>query len=154
VNLNQVDGAGRSLLHLAILRPDPAACLFLLRHGAQVNLQTRDEARDSALHLIARAAASSDLTEVAEAILDGGRTTSTVGSSPSSSASSTFAADINLQNGAGETPLVMAVQHGNTAIFKLLLSHGANLELVTLSGKPALWFALQQEEGEAEQVYI
>jgi ankyrin repeat protein len=149
VNLNQVDGAGRSLLHLAILRPDPAACLFLLRHGAQVNLQTRDEARDSALHLIARAATSSDLTEVAEAILDGGRTTSTGGSS-----SSTFAADINLQNGAGETPLVVAVQHGNTAIFKLLLSHGANLELVTLSGKPALWFALQQEEGEAEQVCI
>jgi ankyrin repeat protein len=153
VNLNQVDGAGRSLLHLAILRPDPAACLFLLRHGAQVNLQTRDEARDSALHLIARAAASSDLTEVAEAILDGGRTSSTGGSSLSL-ASSTFAADINLQNGAGETPLVVAVQHGNTAIFKLLLSHGANLELVTLSGKPALWFALQQEEGEADQVCI
>ena len=139
VNLNQVDSSGRSLLHLAILRVDPPACLFLLRHGAQVNLQTRDETRDSALHLIARAAASAAvLTEVVEVILGGGK-----------GATSASTADINLQNASGETPLIVAIQHRNTTTFQLLLAHEANLELTSLTGKPALWFALQLvEEGD------
>ena len=140
VNLNQMDGAGRSLLHIAILRADSPACLFLLRHGIQLNLQTQDAVRDSALHLLARApAASSGLAEVAEAILGGGDTKTGAAS----------AADINLQNAAGETPLIVAVQLRNERMLQLLLAHGANLELVSVAGKPALWYALQQqEEGE------
>jgi rabankyrin-5 len=141
VNLNQMDGGGHSLLHLAILRRDRAAALFLLRHGAQLNLQTRDEARDSALHLMARADdadAAALLTEVAEAMLG----SSGNGSAPASSS----AADINLQNAAGETPLMVAIQHENMTMFELLLAHGPNLELTSLAGKPALWFALQQEQ--------
>jgi ankyrin repeat protein len=135
-----MDGAGRSLLHLAILRADSPACLFLLRHGVQLNLQTQDAVRDSALHLLARApAASAGLAEVAEAILGGGGDTKTGAAS---------AADINLQNAAGETPLIVAVQLRNEPMLQLLLAHGANLELVSLAGKPALWYALQQEEGE------
>ncbi len=142
MNLNQVDGAGRSLLHLAILRADSPACLFLLRHGIQLNLQTQDAVRDSALHLLARApSASAGLAEVAEAILGGGDTKTGAAS----------AADINLQNAAGETPLIVAVQLRNERMLQLLLGHGANLELVSLAGKPALWYALQQQEEEGEE---
>ncbi len=142
VNLNQMDGAGRSLLHLAILRADSSACLFLLRHGVQLNLQTQDAVRDSALHLLARApAASSGLAQVAEAILGG--------ADPMTKAAS--AADINLQNAAGETPLIVAVQLRKERMLQLLLAHGANLELVSLAGKPALWYALQQKEEEGEE---
>ncbi|XP_023334642.1 rabankyrin-5 [Eurytemora carolleeae] len=130
VNVNQMNKGGLSVLHLAIVRNDPAACIFLLKNGAQVNLSTQAET-NTPLHLIA-SSLNPELLEVArEIILRNG--------------------DINLQNKEGETALHIAIQSENTALFCLLLEEKANLELVTRQGKPPLWFALMMKEEKFEE---
>ena len=68
-NINQMNTTGESLLHLAIARSDIKSSIFLLDAGAQVNLPTVND-RAGPLHLLA--SSSSDLTEVAEAVVSRG----------------------------------------------------------------------------------
>ena len=125
-NINQMNGEGETLLHLAIARRDTKSSLFLLESGAQVNLTTVTD-RLAPLHLLA-AVTDHDMMAVAEAVIERG-------------------ADLNLQTIEGETSLVVSVKHDNTAMFSLLLSKGCNLELASTSGQTALWHSLTKELG-------
>ena len=133
-NLNQTDGEGRAALHLAIQRSDPAAALFLLSCGAQVNLPTLTERRGP-LHLLA-ALPDPTLCPVLEAALTRG-------------------ADTDLQDLQGETALSLAIQQDNREVFTRLVGAGANLELTSTAGRPALYHALSSpvEGGLGEEGY-
>ena len=130
-NLNQMNEAGLTLLHLAISRTDTKAAMFLLEAGAGVNLTTTAD-RLSALHMLAGSSNQNDLMRVARAIVDKG-------------------ADLNLQNSEGETALVAAVRSENTEMFQLLTSGGCDLELATTRGQTALWHALQLSLGPGDK---
>ena len=55
-------------------------------------------------------------------------------------------ADVNLPETIdGESPLHVAIRTKNVPVFDILLSHGANLEQKTSSGRPPLWFALLED---------
>ena len=122
-NINQMNKEGETLLHLSVSRTDTKSALFLLEAGAQVNLTSTNE-RLAPLHLIAASKNENNLIKVAENVIERN-------------------ADLNLQNSEGETALMVAVKHGNSEVFELLLSKGCNLELANTSGQTVLWYALQ-----------
>ena len=68
VNIDQIDTNGSSLLHLAIDRGDDYAAMFLIEHGAKVDLKRQyDEC--TPLHLTSK---HKSLVEVARTLLGKG----------------------------------------------------------------------------------
>ena len=124
----QVDAAtdaGRTALMEAAERGDLVLVRLLLKHGAQVNRRTRiRHLQTSALHL----ACASGYEDVVVTLLEAG-------------------ADVNIQDEAGQTPLMDAA-YGNPRLVRLLLRYGADPSITNLDGKSATRIA--REEGQPE----
>ncbi|XP_076453246.1 rabankyrin-5-like [Babylonia areolata] len=143
-DVNRKDNAGKCLLHKAIKRGDGFSAKFLIGHKADPNLSTFLD-KETPLHMVAcfnpevtAASTLADMAEVAKLLLEA-------------------AADPNVQDTAGSTPLHNAVFCRNDAVVRVLLQHRLNLEIKNSDGHTALWLALQQgkeaEDSEAEVVY-
>ncbi|KAE9005340.1 hypothetical protein PR003_g14826 [Phytophthora rubi] len=63
-----------------------------------------------------------------------------------------FKADVNVANGIGCTPLIIACQRGRADIAKLLLDNGATVNRKTSDGRTAL--VLLKEEGHIEIIRL
>ena len=54
-------------------------------------------------------------------------------------------ADVNAENGVGNTALIFAIDTGHAEIVELLLKHGANASCKTIDGNTPLLFACVSE---------
>ena len=54
--------------------------------------------------------------------------------------------DVNLTNGNGDTPLMIAILHGNRKLIDFLVHKGANVNHVNINGNSALHFALAYDK--------
>ncbi|XP_059091061.1 rabankyrin-5-like isoform X1 [Tigriopus californicus] len=122
-NVDQSNGNGWNLIHLAIDRDDVFALEFLLDNNVNVNAFTPQE-KNTALHLLAD---YPGLSPMAVKVIAKG-------------------ANVNAQNSENFTPLHLAIQRGNGEFIDVLLEHGASTEIKSSAGFPPLWYALKALE--------
>jgi ankyrin repeat protein len=118
-------GVGFRALHIAGGADASDVVKVLLAHGAKVN--ARNSWDQTPLHQVAIEADSG--LEVAKLLLDAG-------------------AETEIHDNHGFTPLILAAEHNNVALGRLLLERGANPNATTGRGTPVLDFAKGTEFSE------
>ena len=109
VDINQIDGTGRSALHLATWSGYDDIVTELIQMNPQIDM--KDESGDTPLHI----ACWFGYLMIAKKLIDKG-------------------ADVNSQDNTGKTPLHFACQHNHIEIVDCLLSHHANPKLKNSDG--------------------
>jgi ankyrin repeat protein len=129
VNFEQ-SGSGTTPLNAAILTQDPLLVKLLLDEGADVHFQT--EHGETALIFAGFAAKG----EVLETILKAPRV------------------EINATNRYGLTPLMAAASSGNLASTRILLAHGARVDIQDKQGDSALIVGARQNASEVVKALL
>jgi ankyrin repeat protein len=173
-SLQAVDGAGRTILHLAALEGDASAVAAILRAGAEVN--RRDKAGRTPLDLAFTNTQRRNYAETAEKLIrEGGTSESALYAYVAPAVRSSnydirqadgigplhFAvqqghtgyvryfldkgADINLKDASGTAPLHEAARGGNIGIMRVLINRGANVNLQDGKGNSVMHLAIPQE---------
>jgi len=120
---------GFQALGLAAFFGQSAATRWLLDHGAQVNMPSRNAMRVMPLH----SAVAAQNLEIAQALIDHG-------------------ADVNAVQNDDFTPLMAAAQNGQLEMIELLLAHGASPDAKRANGQSAIDFA--REAGHSKAVEL
>ena len=116
--INAQDGTGQSALFLSIRKGNMDSAEFILNHGADVNLPTRD----GNIPLIV--AIKKGFTQFAELIIQRG-------------------ADVNASTDDGNTPLIEASARGYIPLIKKLIERGARIDASQKDGTNAPYKAAQ-----------
>lgn len=120
---------GFQALGLAAFFGQIAAARWLLDHGAQVNMPSRNAMRVMPLH----SAVAAQNLEITQALIDHG-------------------ADVNAVQNDDFTPLMAAAQNGQMGMIELLLAHGARPDAKRANGQSAADFA--REAGYSKAVEL
>lgn len=120
---------GFQALGLAAFFGHIAAARWLLDHGAQVNIPSRNGMQVMPLH----SAVAAQNLEIARALIDHG-------------------ADVNAVQNDDFTPLMAAAQNGQMEMIELLLAKGARPDAKRANGQSATDFARESGHGEAVEL--
>ena len=120
-SVDEVDGIGNTLLHVAVQMRNKAVVDLLLENEPNVNIQNQEE--DTPLHIAVRVQSKF----IAELLLE-------------------QRANINIQNRAGDTPFKIATRARDWRLITLLIERGANTDIPEEEGNTLLHVAAQTQQ--------
>ncbi|MCB0345297.1 MAG: ankyrin repeat domain-containing protein [Bdellovibrionales bacterium] len=121
VDVNYVDGQGKTALHYAAASGQLGAAQVLLENKALVDTKTKE-----GLTPLLIAARARDVAMV-ELFADRG-------------------ANVNVQDELGSTPLIFAASEGDSVLARVLLRHGSQIDAKDKNGYTALMFAVLNDD--------
>jgi len=121
--LDYQDEDGQTALMIATYNDHSKIMCLLIKHGANVNIQTKDGT--TALMTAVIIASSYGDTKIVRLLIEAGAT-------------------LDIQDKDGMTALMLAIIHNNTELINLLITSGANLNIQNADGNTALLYACKE----------